>query len=314
MKKIIIEENDRNQRADRFLVKHLPNAKKNFLMKMLRKKNIMRNGKRLHPEDILEMGDVIEFFFSDETYEKFKGKDKVYSHVSLDIIYEDDHVLVLDKPAGLLSHSASKLREKNLVDGAIKYLIEKGEYNPRAENSFTPAICNRLDRNTSGIVMVGKTNLALKLINEALRGREVSKYYYAIVVGEFCNDGLYETSMTRLESKNISLLSRDGKHMVTEIHTISKNKNLSLLRVKLVTGRTHQIRVQLQALGHSILGDPKYGNSNLNQKYGQKHQLLSAVEMILPNFIGDLNYLSGKKFVSKYKMDMIQKYQEWIGD
>lgn len=316
MKKIIVGENDKDQRADRFLSKLLPNANKNFIMKMMRKKNIVNNNKKMNASDILKKGDEITIYFSDETFEKFSKKDNTYAHINLDIVYEDENILVVDKANGLLSHSASNNREKNLIDGVVAYLIESGQYNPRNENSFVPALCNRLDRNTAGLVIVGKNALALKTINEKIRQRDFKKIYNAIVLGKFTYNGLLEDRMVKDDKKNRTNIvkSKDGILMQSEVKPIITGERYSLVEIDLITGRTHQIRAQLANLKHPIIGDPKYGSYSANRKLEsldmKNHQLLASVEMILPKMDGDLEYLSNKKFTSKYKSKLMEVYKK----
>lgn len=316
MKKIIVEKNDANQRADRFLTKLLPKANKNFIMKMIRKKNIIRNGCRMDASDILLLGDEIKLFFSDETFEKFSKKENKYAHINLDIVYEDKNILVLDKPSGLLSHSAKDLREKNLIDGVINYLIENNEYNPRVENSFVPALCNRLDRNTSGLVVVGKNSYALKAISDKIKSRDFKKIYNAIVIGKFTYEGRVENKMIKNERKNLSVITKkdDGIYMESFFKPIISGERYSIVEVDLITGRTHQIRLQLSNLKHPILGDPKYGSFSANRKLEdlnlKNHQLLSSVEIVFPKMDGELEYLSHKNFISKYKSKMMEVYKK----
>lgn len=316
MKKIIVEKNDENQRADRFLNKLLPNANKNFIMKMIRKKNIINNGKKLDPSDILRLGDEISIFFSDETFEKFSHKKNSYAHVNLDIVYEDENILIVDKPSGLLSHSAENLREKNLIDGVINYLIEKGEYNPREENTFVPALCNRLDRNTSGLVVVGKNANALKTINQKIKTRDFKKIYNAIVLGHFKFEGRMSNKMVKNENKNRSIITKnhDGILMESDFKPIISGEKYSIVEIDLITGRTHQIRVQLSNMKHPILGDPKYGSYAANRKLEslnmKNHQLLSSVEIVFPKMEGELEYLSHKNFISKYKEAIREVYKK----
>lgn len=316
MKKTIVGENDKGQRADRFLSKLLPNANKNFIMKMIRKKNIVNNSKRMNASDILNKGDEITIYFSDETFEKFSKRDNTYAHINLDIVYEDENILVVDKASGLLSHSASNNREKNLIDGVIAYLIESGQYSPRNENSFIPALCNRLDRNTAGLVIVGKNAVALKTINEKIRERDFKKIYNAIVLGNFTFNGLIEDRMVKDDKKNRTNIvkSKDGILMQSDVKPIIAGEKYSLVEIDLITGRTHQIRAQLAHLNHPILGDPKYGSYSANRKLDsldmKNHQLLASVEMILPELDGELKYLSNKKFTSKYKAKLMGVFKE----
>ena len=316
MKKIIIGENDKDQRADRFLSKLLPNANKNFIMKMIRKKNIVNNNSKMNASDILKLGDEITLFFSDQTYEKFSKKSNSYAHIKLDIVYEDQNIIVIDKPSGLLSHSADNMRDKNLIDGVIAYLIEKGEYNPREENSFVPALCNRLDRNTAGLVIVGKNSLSLKTLNSKIKERDFKKIYNSIVLGEFTLNGLVEDRMIKDDKKNRSNITKSDSGIIMQSYfkTLIAGEKYSLVEIDLITGRTHQIRTQLSNLKHPILGDPKYGNYGANKKLdtlGMKnHQLLASVEMILPKMDGELEYLSDKRFVSRYKNELSEVYKK----
>ncbi len=304
MKSVIISNNDANQRVDRFLMKLLPNANKNFIMKMIRKKNIVLNNKKIEASTMLVVGDEIKIFFSDETYDKFSANKSDYAHIKLDIVYEDENILVLDKPSGLLSHVSKNLKEKNLIDGAIHYLIEKGEYNPRIENSFVPALCNRLDRNTAGLVIVGKNAEALREMNKLIKSREVKKFYRAIVVGKAELDCELRDNMKRDEEKNRSMISKSGVEMISHVKTITADEKFSLVEIELITGRTHQIRLQLANISHPILGDPKYGNYNTNEVLKDinlnSKQLLASVRLEFPELSGVLRELSNKKLVSRY--------------
>lgn len=312
---IKINENDKNQRIDRFLMKLMPNANKNFLMRMLREKKIKLNYKKVTPSYNIELDDEIQIYFSDETFNKFsKGKRDVFNKTKIDIIYEDKDVLIVDKPSGLLCHVAKNLKEKNLVDGVINYLYSKGEYNPRKENTFVPSICNRLDRNTSGLVIAAKNANALREINDLIKKREIKKFYLAIVRGRLNYNGILKNSYKKNESKNKMVVvddDLDDKEMISNIKTVECDDNFSLINIELITGRTHQIRLQLNSLNHPIIGDNKYGEKEFNENVGLKHsnrQQLVACELVFPTFEGSLNNLSNKVFVSKYKNDLLELY------
>ena len=278
MKKIVITKNDENQRLDRFITKLFSNAPKNYLMKMFRKNYFKVNSKKVKPDYILNNNDEISIFFSDDTYEKFVKKKKNHSNKNINIIYEDEFFLIVDKDPGILSHSNSKDRSENIIDNAINYLIESGSYNPRGENTFIPALCNRLDRNTSGLVIIGKTKEALTDMNSYIKDRLVSKEYLTIVSGNFDKNGIFHSKICKDENKNIVYKSdsKDAREIITEFSVIEKNQGYSLLNIKLITGKTHQIRYHLKELGFPIIGDRKY-----NELYrgNYKNQILCAYKL-----------------------------------
>lgn len=311
---IKIKENDANQRVDRFLQKLMPNAGKNFLMRMLREKKIKVNKKKCEPSYLLSEGDDVTIYFSDETFKKFsKGRREVFNKTKIEIVYEDENVLIVDKPAGLLCHVSNNLKEPNVVDGVINYLRENGEYNPRDEHSFVPAISNRLDRNTAGLVIAAKNANALRCVNELIKNREIKKLYHAIVRGKMDFNGTMKNSFEKNENKNMVKLSKEGdKSMESVITTIESADDFSLVKIELITGRTHQIRLQLKLLKHPIIGDNKYGdiafNNSLNIK-DKNHQRLVAGELVFPELSGDLESLSKKSFKSKYLDELFNDYR-----
>ena len=311
---IKIKENDANQRVDRFLQKLMPNAGKNFLMRMLREKKIKVNKKKCEPSYLLLEGDDVTIYFSDETFEKFsKGRREVFNKTKIEIVYEDENVIIIDKPAGLLCHVSNNLKEPNVVDGVINYLREKGEYNPRDEHSFVPAISNRLDRNTAGLVIAAKNANTLRTMNELIKNREIQKLYHAIVRGKMDFNGILKNSFEKNEKKNMVKVTKDGeKSMESVITTIKSASDFSLVKIELITGRTHQIRLQLKLLKHPIIGDNKYGdigfNNSLNIK-DKNHQRLVAGELVFPKLEGDLESLSDKSFKSKYLEELIDDYR-----
>lgn len=295
MRKIQLKQNDAGQRADRFLTKHFPKAPKNFLMRMLRKKNITRNQARLLPEDILQDGDVLEMFFSDETYEKFRPTKGRYAGCKPHVMYEDRHLMICDKEPGLLSHVASDLRERNLLDGLLAYLVDKGEYDPRSEQSFVPALCHRLDRNTAGLVLFGKTAKGLQTANTWIRERKLQKKYYAIVEGKADFSG-------ELRGKSIAVGDTPaGKEMISSVRTLMVHRQYSFVEIVLRTGRTHQIRQQMASLGHPILGDTRYGGHKPPSRSVFQKQHLAAVELAFPVVDDpDFSPISGRIFRSSY--------------
>lgn len=314
MKEIKVTRNESEQRIDRFLKKYMSNATKGYIYKMLRKKRIKLNGKRANPEDMITEGDTISMYLADETIDKFKRDEKeLLDNVKLDIVYEDENIIVIDKPKGVLSHSAEgDYKEENIVSQMVSYLYKKGEYVPRLEKTFTPSICNRLDRNTSGLLIGAKNYEALKSINEAIKNRKIDKFYRCIVVGSVEKEMELRDYLEKDESKNkVAVSSRSGdnrKEIVTIIRPVKSSNRYSLLEVELITGRTHQIRAHLAAKGNPIIGDRKYGDSEENkkfkQKYGLESQYLHAYRLKFDGLSGNLEYLNGREFISEIKGSM----------
>lgn len=300
MKEIKINENDNNQRLDRFLVKFFPNASKSFLMKMLRKKNIVLNGKKSSGDERIFTGDTIKVFFSDETFEKFTKEEKRYNPniIELNIVYEDENIAIIDKDEGVLSHATKEGFEKNVVDSFIKYLIDKKEYSPRNENTFRPALANRLDRNTKGLMIGCKNYEALKEMTKLIKERFINKYYKTIVKGAFDVDDTFEVNYEKNEKKNMMKQADDGSEMITHFKTIDVKNNFTELEVLLLTGKTHQIRFHLKTLGHPIVGDRKYGDARLNARVAKyiENQLLYSYKISFPELDGFFSYLSNKEF------------------
>ena len=302
MKEIIIGKDNAGQRVDRYLKKYLDQATLSFIYKMIRKKNITVNGKKISEEYMLEDGDVLKLFLSDETIAKFqKSEEKRRTKTKLIIVYEDDNLVVINKPVGLLSHSTGRGEfEKNVVDSLIEYLIDKKEYIPRLNPTFTPSISNRLDRNTSGVVIGAKNYNALKMINKAMRERNISKYYYTIVSGVVKGEKNERALLSKIESRRNIVSINTGDDKEKEIQTIFKdisgNSRYTLLEIDLVTGRTHQIRAHLAHLRLPVIGDRKYGDKVVNnyfrQKYNLEDQLLHCGKIVLNGMDGELSYLN----------------------
>lgn len=307
MKELIIDENESNQRLDRYIRKYLNKASLGFIYKQIRKKNIVVNDKKASEKYMLEKGDVVKIYFSDETIDKFRKIDRPKnSNVNLKIIYEDENIIIMNKPSGLLSHSAnSNYREENLVDAMVSYLIDKGDYVPRRNPTFTPSIANRLDKNTSGIVIGAKNFNTIQELNEAQRKGNIKKYYYTVVKGNVNGEKVEYANIEKVENKeNLVSVSKentdDKKTIITGYKSIYSGKNYSLLEINLITGRTHQIRAHLSYLNMPIIGDRKYGNKRVNnyfkKEYGLKNQLLHCHKVIIEGLEGDLKYLNGREF------------------
>ncbi|MDO9493149.1 RluA family pseudouridine synthase [Acetobacterium sp.] len=293
MKIIVITENESNQRLDRFLKKLMPQASTGFLQKMLRKKRIKLNGQKSEPSTAITAGDVVQIYFSEDTIASFRTastKKKLDKNSTvLDIIYENNDLLVLNKPAEVLTQP-DKTEELSLIDYAVDYLIKKGDYDPKTNLTFTPACANRLDKNTTGIILVPKNYKTLQDVNEAIREDQTEKIYFAIVSGK-----------PKAADEVVGYLKKDGdkntvtfsvqqtaptdKKAVLNYETLESHGDYALLKVILKTGRSHQIRVQLAAVGFPILGDPKYGsrqvNSRLYEESGLKSQLLHSAQYTL---------------------------------
>ena len=299
-----IEANDAGQRVDRFLRKYLSGASLGSIQKLIRKKNIRINGKHVQGNYVLQLDDTINLYISDQTLKKWIKDDRTFHRKhDLDIIYEDENIILLNKPTGILIHPASpKDYGKTLVDQMIAYLIDTGAYHPRNEKTFVPAMVNRLDRNTGGLVIGAKNAQTLALLNKALREFKIDKYYRAIVVGEIKEPQLITSYLEKDENKNkVELNSQNnkGKKILTGLIPLRNSQELTDLRVHLITGRTHQIRAHLSYIGHPILGDIKYGdplwNKRCKDKFQIKHQLLFS-ESITFDKIRGMDYLEGKSF------------------
>ena len=302
MKKIVVEKNDAGQRLDKFMHKFFKSAMPtSMIYKSIRKKRIKINGKRGNEGDILQVGDVLEMYINDEFFETEKTPvTKVKA--DFDVVYEDENIILIDKRAGIVVHDDDNGTVNTLVNQLYSYLIDKGEYNPDNENSFVPSLCNRIDRNTSGIVICAKTATALRVLNQKMKDRELHKLYLCVVHGkmEKKTDTL-EGYLVKDEKKNKVFISETnkngGKFIRTKYTVLGYSDGLSLLEIDLLTGRTHQIRAHMAYLGMPVLGDSKYGDNNLNRQLKLKYQLLCSCYLKL-GYIEDerYSYLSFKEF------------------
>lgn len=276
-----IDINDAGMRLDRYVRKLFPKAKASLLYKSIRKKNITVNGKKAKEEDVLEIGDKVEVYFSDDTISKFsKTPRRIAGHFPK-VVAESDDFIVMEKPVGILSHGTGKKFERNMVDDMLTYLIHEKSYNPRLENTFIPSICNRLDRNTSGLILGAKTAEGLRDANQWIRERKLKKYYLTIVEGRLESERTVENRLEKEEDKNRMVEGDDGKFAKGIYRPLDFKNGFTLVEAELVTGRTHQIRQQLASIGHPIVGDQKYGKKS--RRFPElHHQLLHAYRLVFP--------------------------------
>lgn len=313
MQSITIGKNQAGQRFDKFLHKYLPNADNGFLYKMLRKKNITLNGQKADGKEILAEGDIVKFFFSDETFSKFsrqsiqqgqatsiatiqsiRNYEKAYRILkNITVLYEDEHIVALNKPVGVLTQKATD-EDLSLNEWLIGYLLHTGGIAVEELHTFRPSVCNRLDRNTSGLVLCGKSLKGSQYLSRIIKEHTLRKFYYTICEGIVSEEILLEGYLKKDEKTNtVTIFSnkvQDSDYIKTIFTPLktgvceSKQLQATLLSVELFTGKTHQIRAHLQSIGHSIIGDRKYGSAN-NKKteaFGLKNQLLHAHHVIFP--------------------------------
>jgi pseudouridine synthase, RluA family len=318
--KIEIGPNEAGQRLDKFLRKWLKDVPLSAIYKSIRKGDVKVNGKKAKEKYSLIEGDILETreIKSTEKKEKFSRINNDF----LKITYEDENMLLVEKWPGVLVHSDSKKGEPTLTDYVLSYLYDKGDYSPEKEITFTPAPCNRLDRNTSGVVIYGKNYESLKLLNEMIRERKIKKYYQAMIQGRI-QDGLYEAYISKDESENISKIydepRRGTKKISTNVKLIQSCGTFSLVELELITGRSHQLRAHLSHLGNPIIGDSKYGTTKLNSffvnKYGLNYQFLYAYKLVFKDCPEKLAYMENKTIAEslppifkKIRKDVFDKF------
>ncbi len=315
MQKFIIGENDANQRLDKYLTKMFPNLPQSMMYKAIRKKDIKLNKKRCEISSRLCVGDELELYIKDEFLETKQSKHSIYSVVPvLSILYEDKNILLVDKKPGISVHSdLTEDKNDDLITQIQAYLLLKGEYNPKDKSSFTPALCNRIDKNTGGIVIAAKNATALRTINEKIKNREISKKYLCIVHGSLekksATMNAYHIKNSKLNRAFIFDEPQEGARKISTKYRVLKEKDgLSLVEVDLLTGRTHQIRAHFAYIGHPLAGDTKYGTNKQNQHLKYKHQALYSYKIKF-NFTtsSPLDYLKGKEFTVE-KVDFAEDF------
>ncbi|NLJ58854.1 MAG: RluA family pseudouridine synthase [Tissierellia bacterium] len=293
MKEIKIGKNEEGQRLDRFLKKYLNKANQSFIYKMIRKKNIKLNNKKAEAQVILKENDRVQLYLSDETINKFREKKTLkVTDIDFTIAYEDKNILIVNKPVGL-SSQPDKTASKNLVDQVKVYLDAKEE---NISFTFKPAVCNRLDKNTSGLIIAAKNYESLKQTNKAIRERKIKRYYIAKVHGILTKNLELKDFLVKKENNNIVKITKkyhkNAKPVVTYVKPIKTEGKYTWLEIEIETGRAHQIRAHLASIGHPIVGDKKYG-----KKDNEKYQLLHGYKLVLEGFEGELSYLNSMEIV-----------------
>lgn len=315
MKELTIQHNDAGQRLDRFLAKAVPLLPASLAQKYIRIKRIKLNGARAERDTRLKEGDVLQLYINDEFFDKPR-EDNAYLTVAspkLNIVYEDDQILLVDKRPGLAVHPHDGAEYgRTLIDHIQAYLYQKHEWSPRSENSFTPALCNRIDRNTGGIVIAAKTAEALRVMNQKIKDREMDKRYLAIMEGTpKPKEGSLKGYLFKDAKQNRVFVTDTpqpgSKSCQTDYRILSSANGLSLVECKLITGRTHQIRAQFAHAGHPLLGDGKYGK--LDKRFDRNYQALYSYRLHFDftTDAGSLDYLNGKSFQVE-KVDFVEEY------
>lgn len=303
MLEFTVKPNDAGRRLDTFLFRLLPECPHSLIYKAFRKKDVKLNGKKADISSVIKDGDTVKIYLPADIKPTamVKRPDFLKASKKLDIVYEDDNILITDKPAGLLCHSDKNNFSDTLIDRVKRYLYENGQYDPQSEQCFSPALCNRIDRNTCGLVIAAKNAESLRIINSLIKERQISKYYICLAKGKMpkTNDTLVGY-IQKDEDSNVSTVSDDlsGRKIITE-YTVKDYKNgVSLLEIHLITGRTHQIRAHLASINHPLIGDPKYGKRTDRGKYPYQALCAKRIVFAVPSdeAYSRLLYLDKKEF------------------
>ncbi len=308
MQKVTITAGESGQRLDKFLLKYLGKAPKSFIYKMLRKKNITLDGKKASGSEKIAEGSLITFWLSDETIGAFRSESDIFAYDGLpdpEVIYEDEQIIVMNKPAGLLSQKADA-GDTSMNEIMIHYLLQTGQLAEETLQSFHPSVCNRLDRNTSGLITGGKTLAALQFLSRGFKERWFDKKYLTLVKGKIDTPAHVKGSLVKDPKTNMVSISQSSIHHADRIETayrpLCSNGRATLLEVDLITGRTHQIRAHLASTGHPVIGDRKYGDPAVNDAFRKdhrvKHQLLHAYSLTFENCDKAFLYLEGMRITA----------------
>ena len=319
MKEFQIKKNDAGQRLDKFLTKAVKGLPMSLMYKYIRTKKIKVNRARTEQRYVLQEGDIVQLFIKDEFFDSPEKDNSALANITpkLTIVYEDENIILCNKRPGVLVHEDDEGKDNTLIMHIKAYLYQKGEYDPENEQSFAPALCNRIDRNTGGIVIGAKNAEALRVMNEKIKNDEISKFYYCVVHGKMPKkaDTLTGFLLKDSDKNQVKIFDKQvkgSKNIITKYKVVSEKNGMSLLEIELVTGRTHQIRAHMSYIGHPLLGDGKYGINKDDRARGYKYQALYAYRLRFDfnDNSGALGYLKGKEV--KLKPDDIWFLKDFI--